>query len=140
MQDQTTSHPRNHDNLEDWSVLVVDDQHENLELTAAILRSRGAEVTLVDNAKDALDILRDYNVTVVLLDLAMPEMDGWQMVRVIRENKATSHIPVIAFSVRLSLEDEQKAKDAGFDGYISKPFSIALLIERMKVIVDTVNH
>jgi CheY-like chemotaxis protein len=140
MHSDTVSYPKNRNSLQNWKVLVVDDQRDNLDLAAAILRTRGAEVVVVDNGPDALSILDDFDATVILLDLAMPEMDGWEMIKAIRENKHTSHIPVIAFSVRLSMSDSQKAKAAGFNGYISKPFTIPQLVDQILEIVNNGNQ
>jgi CheY-like chemotaxis protein len=134
MPENTVAQPKNPESIENWHVLVVDDQRDNLELTAAIIRSKGAKVTLVDNGKDALLILKDMTPTVILTDLAMPEMNGWELLRNIRAINQTT--PVIACSVRLSLEDEKTATDAGFDGYISKPFSIGYFIEKMKQVIE----
>lgn len=139
MPDNTVSQPKSPLIFENWRVLVVDDQRDNLELAAAILRMRGAEVKLVDNGLEALSILKQFDPTVILLDLAMPEMTGWDLMKTIRANEGHRHVPIIAVSVRLGINDEQTATDAGFDGYISKPFSIPVFIEKLIQIVDTVN-
>jgi CheY-like chemotaxis protein len=135
MPKNTVAHPDKSESIENWHVLVVDDQRDNLELTAAIIRSRGAKVTLVDNAREALLILETMKPTVILTDLAMPDMNGWELLRNIRANDINKNTPVIACSVRLSLEDEKTATEAGFDGYISKPFSIGYFIEKMKQVI-----
>ena len=140
MLDKTVSQQQNPDSMENWRVLVVDDQRENLELSAAILGLRGAEVKLVDNGIDALAIVHDFNPTVILLDLAMPEMDGWELVKALRASESSKRVPIIAVSVRLGSRDDQKAAEAGFDGYISKPFSIPVFIEQLKAIVKKANQ
>jgi CheY-like chemotaxis protein len=121
-----------------WRVLIVDDQPDNLDMATAVFELRGVEVKAVDNARDALRILDEFQPTVILLDLAMPDMTGWEMVKLIRERERDSHTPVIALSVRLSITDGDRAKEAGFDGFIAKPFSIHSIFHEIETIVDQI--
>lgn len=123
-----------------WRVLIVDDQTDNLNMATAVFELRGATVKAVNNAQDALKALDEFRPTLVLLDLAMPEVTGWELVSRIREQEGDNHTPVIALSVRLSVADAQKAKDAGFDGYIAKPFSIHSIFNEIQAIVEQIKQ
>jgi two-component system cell cycle response regulator DivK len=124
-----------------WRILIVDDQHDNLTLAGAVFGLRGAVVELVDNATTALSLIQTFKPTVILVDIAMPEMDGWELLHAIRASEANKAIPVIALTVRVSIDDQRKALAAGFDGYIAKPYSINGIIEQVEeVLASSPSH
>lgn len=107
-----------------WVVLAVDDEQDNLSVIEKVLAYQGAEVYAAANGIEALRILERVMPTFVLLDLSMPQMDGWQTLEKIRENPALAHLPVIAVTAHVMEGDRETALAAGFDGYIAKPFRI----------------
>ena len=115
-----------------WKILVVDDDEDNRAVAAQYLAFLGAEVRTAENGADGLEALRSFMPTFVLLDLSMPEMDGWEMHRQLRANPATAGLPVIALTAHAMQEDAHKALADGFDGYITKPFLLNTLIADIK--------
>jgi CheY-like chemotaxis protein len=119
-------------NLDTLKVLVVDDEPDNLELIAESMEFFGVTVRAANNATEGLEIFDSFRPTLVLLDLAMPKMDGWQMRARIRENPANRNIPIIALTAHAMIGDKERALAAGFDGYLTKPINIVTLIEDIK--------
>lgn len=112
------------------SVLVVDDVPDNLELMARVLRNRGATVTATLSAAEALQTLQAQIYHVLVSDIAMPEMDGFDLIAAARRLDAEhcGHIPAIALTAFARQEDRDRALAAGFDHFLSKPVDPAELI------------
>lgn len=115
-------------------VLVVDDDPEILEMTALLLRGAGHDVTLASCGEEALLRAQTDPPDLVLLDLNMPGMDGWDVLRILREDDATAALPVVVFSVRFELREKLRALQLGAAEYVTKPFDTAALLRR----VDTI--
>ena len=118
-------------NVEDWSVIVVEDTYDDIQLVSAILEFHGVNVKVAKNGIECLKLLEDFNPTMIITDLSMPEMDGWEMLSQIRSNELTSHIPVIAVTAYTSVDVAYDAVNAGFDAYIPKPLSPRTFIEHL---------
>ncbi|HEX3744192.1 MAG TPA: response regulator [Bryobacteraceae bacterium] len=101
-------------------ILVVDDSLTTRSLERSVLESHGYEVILAVNGKEALDRLSRQTVQLVITDIAMPEMDGFELLQRIRQNKDWSAIPVIVVSSLESREDQERGLDLGADAYIVK--------------------
>lgn len=107
-----------------WHVLLVEDEYDSIEMVTEILQHYGFQVHIARNGLECLDVLEQgIDPHVIVTDLAMPEMDGWQTLSEVRANPHTAHIPVIAITAYHSVNVAQDAIDAGFDAYFSKPFS-----------------
>jgi two-component system, cell cycle response regulator DivK len=120
---------------ERWQVLIVEDDPNSTDVVEDALRFFcNAEVRCAINGREALDVLTDYHPTVIVMDLSMPEMDGWQALDAIRHNPDTANLPVIAITAYHSTKVEMDAERAGFNGYIRKPidvFSFGQRVEKM---------
>jgi two-component system, cell cycle response regulator DivK len=125
------------ENLGDWKVLIVDDQRDNLAVAEMVFHFHKAEVRVAYNGIEGLRILKEYSPTLILLDLSMPEMSGWEMFKELREQENSAHIPVIALTAHAMAGDEQRVMDAGFDGYIAKPFSVTTIIFQIQNILNS---
>lgn len=124
-----------------WTVLIVDDTMDNLIVAKTVLKFHGATVYTAMNGEEGLKILQEVTPTVILLDIRMPTMDGWTMFRLVRENPAINHIPIIAVTAYAMLSDREEILAAGFDGYISKPFDISQFIIDIEDVVNrTAQH
>ncbi len=121
----------------DWKVLVVDDQPDNLAVAETALKFYGADVRVATNGREGLSVLEQFDANLILLDLSMPEMNGWDMFEQLRMNEATQHISVIALTAHAMVGDEEKVLNAGFDGYIPKPFSVANIVSDIQKILKT---
>jgi two-component system cell cycle response regulator DivK len=115
-----------------WIVLIVDDERDNLDIAAKVLKFHGAQVHTAGDGEDGLEILKQITPTFVLLDLSMPRVDGWGMLKVIRETPATRQIPVIALTAHAMEGDKQRVMNAGFNGYISKPYRLASFLSEIQ--------
>jgi len=113
------------------TILVVDDEQDILELLRYNLNKEGYRVLTAPNGREALRLL-DKHPDLVLLDVMMPEMDGWEVCKAIRRSPETSMIPVIFLTARESEVDEVLGLELGADDYIAKPVRVRTLIARVK--------
>jgi class 3 adenylate cyclase len=112
-------------------ILVVDDLAQNVRLLEAVLAPRGYEVVAASSGREALERLRSDPVDLVLLDIVMPEMDGYEVCRQVRADPATRYLPVVMITA--SGEQEKVAAiEAGADDFVSKPFDHAELLARVR--------
>ena len=115
-----------------WQVMVVDDEPDNLEVVAETLEYKGAQVKTAPNGQVALEILKDFPANLILTDLSMPVMDGWVMRTHVKNDPKLSNIPLIALSAHAIEGDQQRALEAGFDGYMTKPVNIHTLLDDIR--------
>jgi len=113
-------------------ILVVEDEESLLKLESILLTSKGYEVRGATNGQEALDMLADANPDLILLDIMLPNMDGFEVCRRIKENPETRHIPVIMLTAKKSREDMTKGHEVGADWYITKPFKSANVVETIQ--------
>ncbi len=110
-------------------ILVVDDDENTLWLIGTLLQHHGFEVVKTAAANDALDIIRAQPLDLVLLDVMMPDMDGWEVCRRIRE---TTAVPIIFITAKSSVKDVVKGLEIGGDDYVVKPFDNHELLARIR--------
>lgn len=113
-------------------VLIVDDEADTVFLIKNLLRMAGYDVFSASNGWDALQKVKDSPPDLVLLDLLMPDMDGWEILRYLRE---MSQVPVIIISALESKEDIVRALDVGVDDYLTKPFFNAEVVARIRAVL-----
>jgi CheY-like chemotaxis protein len=123
-----------------WTVLVVDDEPDNIGVVEIILNFHGAKIHTAANGKEGLACLETINPTVILMDLSMPEMDGWEMFKRVRQNAATKHIPVIALTAHALPDDVTRIEAAGFDAYILKPLRLATFLLEIRKCLEAVQQ
>lgn len=121
------------------NILVVDDNYGNVELLNALLSPRGYNVFSAYNGEDAIAMVEDVQPHVILLDVMMPKLDGYEVCRRLKEKSSTRFIPVIMLTALSSLEDKVKGLEAGADDFISKPFQRPELLARVKSLVRVKN-
>lgn len=114
-----------------WTVLIVDDEPDNLAIAKKLLTYGGATVHTARNGVEGLQVLKGIKPSFILLDLSMPEMDGWEMFSHVRAEPATQHIPVIALTAHAMAGDREKVMQAGFDGYVAKPFRLSTFMTEL---------
>ncbi len=108
-------------------ILVVDDNPLSRELVREVLQSPAIEVLEAATGREALDTIRTCAPDLVLLDLRMPLEDGFSVIRTIRQDSLLNRLRVLAFTAHAMRGDRERALDAGFDGYITKPVQAELL-------------
>ncbi|HEX8601459.1 MAG TPA: response regulator, partial [Pseudoduganella sp.] len=91
----------------------------------------GAEVLVATSARRALDLLREHGADLVISDLSMPDMDGFEFMQAVRAEPALRHVPAIALSGLAREQDVQRAREAGFSDFMTKPVTLELLSERV---------
>jgi len=107
-------------------VLLVEDNQDNQDLMKFLLERAGYIVYTANNGLEALAAALLKMPDVVLMDLSLPEMDGWTAAREMKKNPLLSHIPLIAVTAHTLPGDRRKALDSGFDSYISKPINVRM--------------
>jgi CheY-like chemotaxis protein len=115
-------------------VLIVDDDVRNVFALTSVLESHGMEVLFAENGKDALEALRaESRVDLVLMDLMMPELDGYETTRTIREQEQFAELPIIALTAKAMKGDREKSIEAGASDYVTKPVVTDQLLSLMRV-------
>ncbi|MFD1927102.1 response regulator transcription factor [Sporosarcina siberiensis] len=114
------------------TILLIDDEQRMLDLIELFLVPHGFRCIKADNGKDGLDLLKREQIQLVLLDVMMPNMDGWEVCREIRK---LSDVPVIMLTARTDKRDLVKGLDNGADDYITKPFDEGELTARVNAIL-----
>jgi two-component system, cell cycle response regulator DivK len=117
-------------------ILIVDDTPVNLKLTRILLVNEGYKVMTAATAEEALELLRSYHPKLVLTDVQLPGMDGLELARRIKHDPHMSDMIVVALTAFAMKGDEQKAMDAGCDGYITKPIDTRTLGARLREYFD----
>jgi len=117
-------------NRNSYKILIVEDEESNFELLKALLRNFRFEIIWAKNGIDAVELCNRYPFDLVLMDIKMPEMNGYEAVEKIR--KKGINVPIIAQTAYARIEDESIILNKGFDGYISKPIDKNKLIELVK--------
>jgi putative two-component system response regulator len=113
-------------------ILVVDDQPQNIELLEARLVPQGYEIITASNGEEALEKLSGNQVDLILLDVMMPGMDGFEVTRRIRKNDKARLLPIVLVTALRETEDRVKGIEAGCDDFLSKPFDKMELLARVK--------
>jgi two-component system, cell cycle response regulator DivK len=113
------------------SVLVVEDNPLNAKLTRLVLQQEGCRVETASNATQALEILARFTPRVILMDLQLPGMDGFELTRRIKHDPSLNGAVVIALTAYAMKGDEDRAFDAGCDGYIAKPIETRTLMSKI---------
>jgi CheY-like chemotaxis protein len=105
-------------------ILVVEDNMDNYELVRFILERAGFDVFLAVNGRDGVDAARFQKPDLILMDLGLPEMDGWLAAQKLKSEESTKSIPVYALSAHTLPNERKRAIQAGCDGYVSKPIHV----------------
>ena len=110
-------------------VLIVDDDPRNIFALRLTLKARNYEIETAATGQEAIDILKnDDAVNVILMDMMMPDMDGYQAMRIIRETPSLRDKTIIAVTAQAMTEDREKCLEAGADDYITKPINVDQLL------------
>lgn len=111
-------------------ILLVEDHEDNRNIYRTILEHYGYEVLVATDGQTGLRLAREAQPDLVLMDLSIPVVDGWEATRLLKLDESTRAIPVIALSAHALEEDRVRAREAGCDGYLAKP------VEPRKVLAE----
>lgn len=117
-------------------VLVIDDNQQNIQVISAILDQAGYELAISLNAESALKYLENEKPDLILLDVMMPGMDGYELCTILKKDDILKEIPVIFLTAKHSTEDIVKGFDAGGVDYVTKPFRTPELLARIKTHIE----
>jgi DNA-binding response OmpR family regulator len=113
-------------------ILITDDDRDFRKVTQLSLSRRGYEVVEASSGREALELARKEQPTLILLDILMPGTDGYEICRQLKTNPATNHIPIIVLTALGDLSARHKSREAGADDYVAKTVAPQELIERIE--------
>ena len=117
------------------TVLLVEDNEDNRTVYRTILEHFGYQVIEARNGEDGIRMARDAHPDLILMDISIPVIDGWEATRRIKANPGTAHIPIIALSAHAMAGDREKALDAGCDDYDTKPVELPRLLGKVRALL-----
>jgi two-component system, cell cycle response regulator DivK len=121
-------------------ILIVEDNMDNYELVRFVLERAGYDVFLAVNGRDGVDAARLQKPDLILMDLGMPEMDGWTASQKLKSDEATKSIPVYALSAHTLPQDRKRAMQAGCDGYVTKPIHVQSFLKLIDETFEKINR
>jgi len=113
-------------------ILIIEDNASNMKLVTNILKMSGYKVFQAGDAETGIAMVKDKAPDLILMDVQLPGMDGLAASRLLKDDEATKHIPIIAMTAFAMKGDMEKAKEAGCNEYISKPFNYQQFLELVK--------
>ena len=118
-------------------ILLVEDNEMNRDMLTRRLERKGFEVVIAIDGKAGIDMASSSNPDIILMDLSLPVIDGWEAARQIKADSATQSIPIIALTAHAMAGDEHKALAAGCDDYDTKPIDLKRLLGKIKNLLDS---
>ena len=125
--------------MDNNKILIVEDEESLLKLESIFLSAKGYKVTGVTNGRSALDQINNEKPDLVLLDIILPGMDGFEVCRCIKENPETRQIPIVILTARKTKLDQAKGLEVGADAYITKPFKSAHVVATIEELLGKRN-
>ena len=119
----------------DKTILIIDDDSKNIFALNAVLKAKKYDCVSANSAAMGLEMLKqNKNIAIVLMDMMMPEMDGYEAIRAMKNDEMMKEIPVIAITAQAMTGDREKCLEAGADGYVSKPVDINELVKLLDLL------
>ncbi len=119
-------------------ILLVEDNEMNRDMLSRRLERKGFEVVMAVDGQAGIDMASSASPDLILMDLSLPIIDGWEATRRIKADSATQNIPVIALTAHAMSGDEEKAREAGCDDYDTKPVNLNRLLEKIGNLLGSV--
>lgn len=117
-------------------ILYVEDNEDNIYMLKSRLERRGFSVVVAMDGEQAVKMALAEEPSLVIMDLSLPKVDGWEATRRLKANEETRHIPVIALSAHAMVGDRETALDAGCDDYDTKPVEFKRLLDKIQALLD----
>jgi len=117
-------------------ILVVDDFQDNREMFAEFLSLSGFRVAEASNGREAIDRAFELIPDLILMDLSLPELDGWEATRQLKNDARTKHIPIVALTGHALADHSREAKEAGCDSFLTKPCLPEVLVVEIRRMLD----
>ena len=119
-------------------ILLVDDEEDILDFLELILEEQGYSVIKATSGREALAAAQMHRPELILLDIMMPEMDGWEVLKLLKADEEVTHIPVAMLTARTEMKDKIQGLQEGAIDYICKPFSTKELLDKLEIILAQV--
>ena len=120
-------------------ILLVEDNEMNRDMLSRRLVRKGFEVVIAVDGQEGVNMARSESPCLILMDMSLPVMDGWEAVRAIKDDPETQSIPVLGLSAHAMTPDRDKAINAGCDDYDTKPVDIKRLLGKIQILLDQNN-
>lgn len=114
-----------------YRILIIEDDEMNMDMITQRLELRGFRVLGASGGLDGIDLAREEQPDLILMDVNLPEIDGWETTRRLKAEPATRHIPVVALTAHAMVSDRDKALQAGCDDYETKPVDFQRLLSKI---------
>ena len=120
-------------------ILVIEDNEMNRDMLSRRLKRKGYTVVLAVNGKEGLSLTQEEVPDLILMDMSLPELDGWEATRQLKADALTRDIPVIALTAHAMVSDREKAMEAGCDDFDTKPVEFLRLVKKIESMLVKVN-
>ena len=117
-------------------ILLVEDNEMNRDMLSRRLKRRGFDMVIAIDGQEGLEMAGQESPELILLDLSLPKVDGWEVARQLKADATTSGIPIIALTAHAMAGDREKAMEAGCDDYDTKPIDMKRLLEKINTMLE----
>ena len=117
-------------------VLLVEDNEANRDMLSRRLASRGYQISIATDGRQGIAAAQAEQPDIILMDMNLPEIDGWEATRFLKSQLTTRHIPVIALTAHAMVSDRQRALEVGCDDYDTKPVELSRLLSKMAALIE----
>jgi len=117
-------------------VLLVEDNEANRDMLSRRLARRGYEISIANDGRQGIAAAQAEQPDLILMDMNLPEIDGWEATRLLKSQSTTRHIPVIALTAHAMISDRQRALEAGCDDYDTKPVELSRLLAKIAALIE----
>jgi len=118
-------------------ILLVEDNEMNRDMLSRRLERKGYEIVIAVNGQQAIDLAASAKPDLILMDMSLPIIDGWEATRRLKADALTKPIPIIALTAHAMPEDERKAREAGCNDYDTKPIELPRLLEKIAALLGS---
>lgn len=118
------------------TVLLIEDNEMNRDMLSRRLERKGYRIVTAEDGRQGVELAGQIQPDIILMDLSLPVLDGWEATRILKGSARTGHIPVIALTAHAMKSDEEKAYQAGCDDFDTKPVVLDRLLEKMRRFVN----
>ena len=117
-------------------ILIIDDDNRNIFALKAVLKAKGFGCLSATSAREGFSIIEENDVSVVLMDMMMPDMDGYQAISAMKKSEKMQNIPVLAVTAQAMVGDKERCLAAGASGYVSKPINVDELLVQIDEVTN----
>jgi CheY-like chemotaxis protein len=120
------------------TILIVEDNEMNRDMLSRRLQRKGYEILIAIDGEKGIEVARASTPDLILMDMSLPVMDGWEATRRLKADQALRHIPIIALTAHAMANDREKALEAGCDDYDTKPIELPRLLAKMEALLPAI--